>query len=529
MDIILSQRKQLDTMVDPITKKYQLRLAPPSLQDNRGDADRLREAVVEHCGGHLFIPLSLLKDIPHICRKSHWHVTVTVAELEGYTSLIAVEPGDATAYQYGVAVDIGTTTVVAYLIDLTTGQVLATASNYNGQVPYGENILTRIQYADTTSGTAVLQQAIVTTLNELMSQLAASQKISTQLISAVSIAGNTAMVHLLLDLNPIQICKEPYTPIINSPDYISASQLNLQINPYGVVYIVPSIGSYVGGDVIAGVLVSEMHKNEEVSLLVDIGTNGEIILGNSQWLVACAGAAGPALEGGVVKYGMRAEPGAIDSVNIHPKTKKITYTTIDNEKPKGLCGSGLVDFLAQVLLNGMVDRSGKFKDGADYFKLVDKAFTATGEDILIWQQDLKNLIRTKGAVSASLGVLLESVGCPLSEITYFYAAGAFGNYINSESAVTIGLYPDLPRDRIIRIGNSSGEGARLALISKDKRQELKSIAKKITYFEMNANQTFMDKFTSGLFLPDSNLDAYPSIKTKLINMGIIKNENPSYR
>jgi len=515
MDTILSQGTELITALDPLTKKYLISINPPSLQDNRGDADRLKSAITPFLSNkNLEIPLSLLRTIPNICRTGQWQITVTVAEYNGYSRLILIEPGNS-ALNYGVAVDIGTTTIAAYLVDLSTGQVLGTSSDYNSQIKHGDTILDRIQYAYSQENLKELQTAVIDNLNFLISDLILRNNVDRETVTACSISGNTTMIHLALGLDPSRICQEPYIPVVNSAGYFRADDLGLMINSNGIVYCLPSIGSYVGGDVIAGIVVSGMHNHEEICMLVDIGTNGEIVLGNSEWLVACAGAAGPALEGGVVKWGMRATKGAINKVIIDSVTGKINYTTIGNTKPYGICGSGLVDCIAEFLLNGVIDRTGKFKNNISHITIVPASESAHGEDIIISQNDIKNLIRTKGAVNASVEVLLQSVGCSLSQIKYFYAAGAFGNYLDKESAITIGLYPDLPRNQIIKIGNSSGEGAKLALLSQQKKQEMEAVAKKITYFEMNVNQDFMNQFTAGLFLPHSNLDAYPSIKAKL--------------
>ena len=523
MDNILSQLRDIQLTLEPLTKKHLVSLEQPSLLDNRGRVDRLKEALAAK-GMAVSIPLSLMQELMHICGQDSCQLTATVGFFESSPILVDIEVGDNAQSNLGLAIDIGTTTVVTYLINMLTGKVLATASAYNSQICYGENILERIHYADNEGGLQRLQDAVLTTLNELISSLLDSQGLASRQLTAAVISGNTTMVHLLLGLSPASLCREPYIPVINSPGTIAANQIGLLINPHGPVYILPSIGSYVGGDVIAGVLVSQMHLKDEVSLLVDIGTNGEMVLGNSQWLVACAGAAGPALEGGVVKWGMRAEPGAIEKVVIDPITRQVSYQVIGekDEKPKGLCGSGLVDCLAGLFMAGIIDRSGRFKDGREYYQLVAPNKTAHGQAILISQHDIKNLIRTKGAVNASLEVLMESVGCQLEDLTYFFTAGAFGNYLNPQSAVAIGLFPDLPPEQMLPIGNSAGAGARLALLSISKRQEAEELARKITYFEMNANQDFMNKFTAGLFLPHSNLDAYPRVKARLEELGLIK-------
>jgi len=307
--------------------------------------------------------------------------------------------------------------------------------------------------------------------------------------------------------------------VVNDPGIIIADQLGLKVLKKAPVYIFPSVGSYLGGDIVAGVLASGMHKRDELALLVDIGTNGEIVMGNAHWLVACAGAAGPALEGGVAASGMRAEQGAISEIQIEQHTGKVQYHTIGGREPMGICGSGLVDGIAEMFLAGLIDRSGRFREGRDYLVVVPSRQSGTGKDIVISQQDISNLMRTKGAVNAALELLLESVGCGLNDLERFYAAGAFGHHLDFESAVTLGLYPDLPRERMVKIGNSSGEGARLALMSRKCIEEARHIAANITYFELNANQEFMNKFVSSKFIPHTNMDFYPSVKKRLRERG----------
>ena len=411
--------------------------------------------------------------------------------------------------------DVGTTTLVLHLIDMNTGAVIDTVTGYNGQAYYGEDILTRIQLAEQNRHLKTLHEELIASLNALIKRLAQNNNLEKDNLTAVSVAGNTVMIHFLLGVDPSSLSQTPHVPVINAPGYMEAQDIGLDINPQGIVYCLPNVGSYVGGDVIAGIIVSELHNNVEASLLVDIGTNGEIVIGNQDWIVACAGAAGPALEGDVVEAGMRATAGAVSNVVIDGKTKIVNYKTINDTKPEGICGSGLIDCVAELLLKGIIDRKGNFKEHTSHFTIVPAQETSIGKDIIITQKDIKSLIRTKGAVNTAMEVLLESIGCSLQEVTYFFASGAFGNYIDPESAVTIGLFPDIPRDKIFRIGNSSLEGARLALVSQDKREEAARVAEKITYFELNASQAFMNKFNSGQFLPHTNLDAYPTVKAKL--------------
>lgn len=511
--VILAEQAQTTlTNLEPLTRKVFLSLTPPSPRDNRADVDQVRQ-MLERSYDNVLVPLALMRKIPSLCRGANWQVTATLAEIGQGWKLIELEPGDTTTEQFGLAIDIGTTTVVVYLIDLCDGKVLNHAADYNAQISMGEDILTRIRQALEPGGLDRLQKAVLETLNRLIKVLCPLPT-ETQKITAVAIGANTTMIHLLLGLNPASICRDPYTPSVNNPGLIPAGEIGIDINPLAPVYCLPSIGSYLGGDVIGGILVSGMHKQADVSLFVDIGTNGEIVMGNEDWLVACAGAAGPALEGGVTAFGMRAEPGAVDHVSIDKKTGRVQYTTLDKMPARGICGSGLVDTLAELFLDGIIDRNAHFEKGREAYVIVPAKETALGEDIVVTQIDINNFMATKGAVNAATDLLMENVGCDWQGLSRFYAAGAFGQYLPIESAITIGLYPDLPRTSIVRLGNSSGEAARQVLLSRSKRLEAEAIAAKVTYFELNANTTFMEKFRGSKFLPHTDLARYPSVKIR---------------
>ncbi|HBV87857.1 MAG TPA: ferredoxin [Desulfosporosinus sp.] len=514
--IILAEQVQTSlSNLAPLTRKVFLSLNPPSSLDNRADVDQVRH-MLERSFGSVSVPREIMPKVPGTCRSADWQVTATLADIGCGWKLIDLEPGDTSREQFGLAIDIGTTTVVVYLVDLCSGEVLRHAADYNDQIMMGEDILNRIRYAAEPNGLAQLQKAVLNTLNRLIKVLC-PLPMETSKITAAAIGANTTMIHLLLGLDPASICRAPYTPMINNPGLIPAREIGIDIHSLAPVYCLPSIGSYLGGDVIGGILVSGMHKQPAISLFVDIGTNGEIVLGNEDWLVACAGAAGPALEGGVTTFGMRAEPGAVDHVSIDPKTGWVEYSTIDNLPAKGICGSGLVDTLAGLFLGGFINRSARFQNGQNEFVIVPAHEAAEGEDIVISQVDINNFMATKGAVNAATDLLMENVGCPWQEISHFYAAGAFGQYLPIESAVTIGLYPDLPRSAILRLGNSSGEAARQVLLSRTKRLEAEAIAEKVTYFELNANAAFMDKFVGSKFLPHTDLERYPSVNQRLQN------------
>ncbi|HUW66336.1 MAG TPA: ASKHA domain-containing protein [Spirochaetia bacterium] len=518
--IIVASRCRRRVKPDGLSRKVLLSVPPPSLADNRADRERVAEGLVGNQVG-LEIPLDILREFPSVLRQGNWQVTATLGRYRDRWRLAGLEPGDTTARHFGLAIDLGTTTVVAYLVDMGTGRVLDTAAGYNAQIALGEDILTRIQTGSAETGLLSLREAALVTVNGLISQLAQNNHIPPAGFAAAVVAGNTSMIHFLLGLDPARICLAPYSPAANRPGCFSAGEAGLAIPPNAPVYFLPGVGSYVGGDIVAGILASGLHRRSEISLFVDIGTNGEMVLGNRDWLVACAGAAGPALEGGVAGAGMRAEAGAIERVSIDPDSGRVSYVTIGGDKPRGLCGSGLVDSMAELLLAGIIDRSGRFRDGRRSFSLVPAADSATGRDITITQTDLNNLLRTKGAVNAALEYLLESVGLPMQAIERFYAAGAFGQYLPLESAVTIGLYPDLDRRRMVRLGNSSGEGARLVLISRRKLREAEELAGKITYFELNASDVFMQKFVGSRFLPHTDLSLFPSVREKFAKRGLL--------
>lgn len=517
--LILKERKTVDIDPDPMARKIFLALPEPGLADNRADVDRLIQQLGKVLGP-VYIDLETMKKVPLVVRESGWRVTAVAGWYSCGWKLVDLQKGDTTARHFGLAVDIGTTTVVVYLVDMNTGRAVDAAAGYNGQIRFGEDILSRIFSAGDERGLSRLKGAVTETLNDLILGLCRRNGLNCEEIAAAAVGANTTMAHLFLGLDPGNICVAPYIPAVNSPGIIEAGHLGLSVNKKAPVHILPGVGSYLGGDVIAGVLVSGMHRREELALLVDIGTNGEIVMGNSQWLVACAGAAGPALEGGVAACGMRAEPGAIYQVRIDKG--RVSYMTIGGEPPLGICGSGLVDGIAELFLSGLIDRSGRFRGGKDRFIVVPAKESGTGKDIVISQADISNFMRTKGAVSAAMEHLLESVGCGLGDIERFYAAGAFGHHLDIESAVTLGLYPDLPREKMVKLGNSSGEGARMALMSRACVGEAGDIARNITYFELNASQEFMNKFVGSKFIPHTNIDYFPTVKKRLADRGLLK-------
>lgn len=514
--------------LDPLFQKIPLQLAVPTLEYSPDDAGNLLAALRQRTGlTDVRIDYELIKELPLIVRQGDWRVTVSVADLkgcpEGCPKVVAVAPGWKKESYYGLAVDVGTTTVVAALVELGTGRTAAVKGAYNQQAVYGDDVISRIVYAvEQKNGREALQKAVVKTINELIGQLLAQTGLSRQDIYAVVCAGNTTMTHLLLGIYPDYLRLEPYTPGVFSPPPVSAAGLGLQVNDRAQVYCLPAIASYVGGDVIAGARVIAIDRAEELTLFIDVGTNGEMVLGNREWLLACACSAGPAFEGSGLRHGMRATPGAIERVEIDPATGEPAYHTVGYRKPLGICGSGLIDLLSALLEAGLIDRSGQFQDsgrtprlregeeGPEYV-LVWAEEAGSGQDIVISEAEIKNLLRSKAAIFAGIKTMLKKVAIPLEAIEQVYIAGGFGRYINIRDAVAIGMFPDLPAEKYRYIGNSSLKGAKMVLLSRRVRDEVEELAKKITYLELSAGKDFFDEFVSAMFLPHTDLSLFPSL------------------
>lgn len=500
-----------------------IELIPPTLQDNTADADRLAGALKKELNtDSIEIDLELLKKLPHVLRTSEYKIKCILFKTNGRWLLVdAVSDDDKTIA--GLAVDLGTTRVVLRLIDLVSNKILGETSFDNPQISVGPDILARIHFTDQEGGLDKINKLIIDGLNTEIKNLCNKCGCNASDIYLSSVAGNTAMTHLFMGLTPHWIIREPYIPVVNSPSIEKASVLGIELNPLARVLIFPNIGSYFGGDLIAGILFSGLNKRDETAILVDVGTNAEVILGNKNWLMACAGAAGPALEGGVTKMGMMARPGVIDRISIEPDSCAFQIHTIENKAPRGICGSGLIDLAAQLFLSGMVDIRGKFVtakcgerikdiDRIKHLVIVPQAESATGSDLTISQVDLDSLVRSKAAMYTILETISLSVGIALNELKRFYVAGTFGSFIDPKSAISIGMMPDLPLDTYQSLGNSSLGGASMALASSDSVDEINRIRNSITYLELNVNQEFMNRFSAAKFLPHTNKSLFPSVK-----------------
>ena len=506
-------------------------MSPPSLQDNTADADRVIQALKSTLVAEdIAMDLDLLKMLPDILRASDYHIRCVLYKDRSGWGISGVLPAEDPAPVLGMAVDLGTTRVVLRLLDLTDGKPLAESSFDNPQLAVGPDILTRIHHADTPEGRQHLQQLIVDGLNREMAALCESGGFAATDIFLMNIAGNTAMTHLFMGLNSRWIIREPYIPVVNRPGTVRASQLGLCANPGARMFVFPNIGSYFGGDLIAGILYSGLNLREETAILVDVGTNAEVVLGNKNWMIACAGAAGPALEGGATRMGMMAGPGVIDRVAINPDTLQMDIHTIEDLPPIGICGSGLIDLAAQLFLYGMLDIRGKFVasacgcrlkeiDGLKHFVVVGRENAAAGSDLSISQADIDSLIRSKAAMYTILETLTASVGMAPRDLTRFYVAGTFGSFINPVSAIAIGMIPDLGLDCYQTLGNSSLGGAARILESSDLFEEVDRIQGSITYLELNVNQDFMNRFSAAKFLPHTDPSLFPSVKKQVIGNG----------
>jgi uncharacterized 2Fe-2S/4Fe-4S cluster protein (DUF4445 family) len=513
----------------PLSTKIFLKLPQPTIDDNAGDADRLlREIKKYHKEIDIMqMGLSNIKKLPRLLRESNWEVTVTLGNRNKTTEVVLIEPSDRSKKNFGVAVDIGTTTIVAYLVDLHSQKVLSSKASYNPQVDFGEDVISRIIFAQHEKGLEKLHHAVIDAVNTLIDNLIKEVKLTLDDVTAVLLAGNTTMTHLLLKIDPTHIRKDPYIPAVNFMPVIRASEAGIKINPRGLLACLPCIGSYVGGDIVAGVLAASMDKTKDLSLFIDLGTNGEVVLGNKEWLMACSTSAGPCFEGGGLKCGIRAMKGAIQNISI--KNGFLEIGTIGNLPPKGICGSGIVDIVSELLKNKIIDRAGKISrggfetlpynmckvrdcDGVKEVVLVEAKDSSTGRDITIDENDIKNLIHSKGAIYTGIEVLLKEAGFKKSDVKHVFIAGGLGTALNIRSAINIGLVPDLPEKSFVFLGNTSVTGAKMCLLSSEAMDKAEAIANKMAYLDLSTNALFMNNYSASLFLPHTDIELFPSVK-----------------
>lgn len=526
--------KSLDALigtwdVDPPVGKLFLKIPPPTLEDNISDMQRLMRAIKNarpDSAEPSYDHPELIHELSEALREANWEVTVIL--LHGKRKdepdrIIAVEAGDTTDKLYGLAVDIGTTTCSGVLIDLNNGEIIADGSGYNAQIGYGEDVISRMIYSQRPGGLKGLQEKVVHTINNIIDEVCKKMIISPSDISYIMTAGNTVMAHLMLAINPKFLREAPYVPSVSQFPLTKAAGLGIMAHPSVRMFLYPCISSYVGGDIVAGVHACQMHKSEEIALFIDIGTNGEIVIGNRDWMVCAACSAGPAFEGGGIKYGMRASQGAIENFQIHPETYDPMVVTIGNSKPRGICGSGLISIVSELLDAGIIDPQGKFKRDLDHpriregedrweYVLAWDRDSMIGEDIVITEVDLDNLIRAKGAMYAGYQTLLESVGLSFNDLDRVILAGNFGAYIDLERAISIGLLPDIDRDKFFYLGNASMLGCQISLTNHERFRERVAVRSLMTNMELSENPDFMNHYMAALFLPHTDMSLFPSAK-----------------
>ena len=512
---ILVEGASRDVKVSPNIQKRFLRLPEPSLEDPSADADRLLSVLAQH-GVHAAPTLRVSRMLPRILREHSFALTAVI----GDGQLIAVEGGDTSEKTYGVAFDIGTTTVVGMLVDLRTGERKATASLTNPQVAFGDDVVSRINHAhENPDGLRALQARIVRCMNDLIHELCANGPVKCNNIYEIAVVGNTTMNHLLFRIDPTYIAQAPYVAAVRSGMTASAAELGLTINPCGMVYAMPNIAGFVGGDTVGVILATDIFRAKGVRLAIDIGTNGEMALGSRERLLACSTAAGPAFEGARIQQGMRATAGAIEKVLINDDVR---INVIGGQPARGICGTGLIDAVAELLRLGVVDSTGRVQApdalggsvpdsvrrrvvsgqaGFDFILALPEE-SHEGKPVVLSQKDIREVQLAKGAIAAGVRILLRELGVEQDDVEEILLAGAFGNFIRRSMAKRIGLLPDVPTDRIRFVGNAAGAGARLALMSQECRQQAEEISQRTEYVELAGRADFQMEFAEAMLFPE---------------------------
>ena len=495
-------------IIDPNVRKVYLELTEPDLHDQRSDVTRLRDALSAE-GHDMAASIPVLRTLPKTLREAGFKVTAVLAG----EHLVAVEPGDTTEECFGVAFDVGTTTLVGTLMNLRTGMAAAVSSTLNGQAPFGADVISRISHAmNGTDSIDELKAAVVTTMNGILDDLYREAGVSPERTYEAVVVGNVTMLHLLLGIDPTPISMMPFTPTFMDALSVPASEVGLRIHPAGFIQTLPALGAYVGADIVSGVLATNIAREDKMRVFVDVGTNGEIVIGSSRRTLATAAPAGPAFEGSQIKCGMRATDGAIEGVQLG---EGVELQVIGGDvAPLGLCGSGLVDAVAQLLTVGLLDHSGRMRSAADVpnHPLADRLIEVEGvrafllaEGVYLSQRDVRELQFAKGSIATGIKILMGILGVAASDLDEIYLGGSFGSYLNPESAKIIGLVPEVDVDRIIAVGNSAGEGAKIALLSYRERQVAFELPSRIEYVELSGRSDFNDAFVEVLRFPDLEL------------------------
>ncbi len=507
----------------PISTKIYVELPLPTLTDSVSDYERLiREIRQKYDIPIIQTGLRNIRGLGSVLRSSEWKVTLTLGKRNETTEIVIIEPGDSSKENYGIAFDIGTTTITGQLINLNNKQILGTKATYNKQIVFGDDVITRIIFAAEEGGLERLHHAVIDNMNTIIRELTDENKIPLNRVTGVVCAGNTTMTHLLLRVDPAHIRREPYVSTANFVPVIRASEAGIKVHPRGLLACIPGVSTYVGGDIVAGAIACGMDREERLTLLIDVGTNGEIALGNKEWMACCSASAGPAFEGSGVSCGMRAVKGAIEKVEIDSGFEA-KIKSIGSGKPIGICGSGYVDLISEMLKRGIINRSGainkdlktkriRTRDGETEYVVVFKNKTSCDNDIVIKETDIENIKRSKGAIFSAASILVKKFGLSFNDLEKIYIAGGFGTFIDMENAVSIGLLPDVDRKKFKFVGNSALIGAREILLSHDTMKKAEEAARKMTYMELSKDPSYMDEYISSLFFPHTDLEKFPSVK-----------------
>ncbi len=521
--------KEQGLFIPPVEKIF-LELPPPDAQNNMPDVTRLIEYLKLKADEHkLELTMPVIRKLPATLREMDFQVTVTLVRPvrdDGKTLITDVQAGDTTSQNYAIAMDIGTTTVYGQLIDLASGECLGEYGDFNGQISYGEDVISRIMYAEKPEGRKKLQEVVVATINKVITEIVKQAQIGRDNIATITLAGNTTMTQLLLDIEPRYLRRAPYVPASTMYPPFVAATIGLDINEKVIALLYPVVSSYVGGDIVAGVMGSGMYRSERLTLFLDIGTNAEIVIGNQDWLACTACSAGPAFEGGGIEFGMRASKGAIEDFSLDPVTFEPMLLTIGNVRPKGICGSGLITMTAVMLETGLINNRGHFNrelntqrirkvNGIWEYVLAWQDETQIGRDISLSEPDIDNLIRAKGAIFSGCMTLLEEVGLTMDMIEHIILAGGFGSYIDLDRAMTIGLLPEIDAERVTFIGNGSLMGARMSSLTNRIRKDVVHVTKKMTNFELSETPSYMSNYVAAMFLPHTEIEKFPRTRQRI--------------
>ncbi len=523
----------------PFVARY-IEMDPPTPMNNESDLSRLISRLgSQYDLGRLDVDMPVIRKLPEEIRRDGFKLTATLVRTVNPArrpTLINVQAGDKSRSNFAVAVDIGTTTVYGQLLDLSDGRVMAEHGEYNAQISYGEDVISRILHAGKPGGLQKLQEVVVGTINLIIDRLIKETAVDRGDICGLTVAGNTTMTQLFLAVDPKHIRLAPYVPTASYYPPVRAANLGIKLESHVRTLVFPAVASYVGGDIVAGVMGSGMYREEPLTLFIDMGTNGEIVVGNRDWLACAACSAGPAFEGGGIKYGMRATNGAIEAFSINPSSCEPMIMTVGMAKPKGICGSGLINIVAALFEVGMLDEKGRFRgdlptnrirhgDSGLEYVLAWAEETQIGQDITLNEIDVENLIRAKGAMFAGYMTLLEGVGLSLENLDRVIIAGGFGRFLNLQAAITIGLLPELPLGKFSYIGNGSLTGARMVSLSNQMRSDVTEIVEKMTHFELSEVPAYMDYYVGSLFLPHTEQRFFPRVMDKVRELGQVLNRS----